>query len=247
MTHPFEVTGEVSLDATPEEVWDAIATGPGIDAWFMGHNDVEPGQGGTMNMTMGGYTQGSTITAWEPNKRIAFRGEEAPDGAVHAFEYLVEGREGGSTVLRFVHSGFMGDDWEAEYEALSKGWGMYLDKLAEYFTYFRGRTATPVFAMVPPSEGEGDVVKRLREGLGLQETPKAGDHVHLTPENLPAIDGTVDYVRGDFLGVRTDDAMYRFIRGYAGGAVLGHHLFAEGVDREATEQAWQDWLTKLFA
>jgi uncharacterized protein YndB with AHSA1/START domain len=247
MTHPFEVTGEVSVDATPEEVWEAIATGPGIDAWFMGHNDVEPGEGGSMSMTMGGHAETSTITAWEPNKRIAYRGEEGPDGAVHAFEYLVEGREGGSTVLRFVHSGFMGDDWEAEYEALSKGWGMYLDKLAEYFTYFRGRRATPIFAMVPPSEGEGDVVKRLEEGLGLRETPKAGDHVRLTPENLPPIDGVVDYVRGDFLGVRTKDAMYRFIRGYAGGAVLGHHLFAEGIDRAATEQAWQDWLTKLFA
>ena len=57
----------------------------------------------------------------------------------------------------------------------------------------------------------------------------------------------VDYVRGDFLGVRTDDAMYRFIRGYAGGAVLGHHLFGEGIDQDATERAWQDWLTKLFA
>src|SRR5262249_20154139 len=149
---------------------------------------------------------------------------------VHAFEYFIEGRDKGSTVLRFVHSGFMGDDWEQEYEALSKGWGMYLDKLAEYFTYFRGRRATPVFAMVQPSENEGDVVRRLQESLGLTETPETGDTVHLTPENLPPIDGVVDYVRGDFLGVRTDDAMYRFIRGYAGGAVLGHHLFAEDVD-----------------
>jgi len=247
MTHPFEVTGEIDLDATPEEVWEAIATGPGIDAWFMGHNEVEPGEGGAMSMTMGGQTQGSTITAWEPSTRLAFRGEEGPDGAVHAFEYLVEGKEGGSTVLRFVHSGFMGDDWEAEYEALGKGWGMYLNKLAEYFTYFRGRRATPVFAFVPPADGEGDVVQRLQQALGLQDTPETGDQVHLTPENLTPIDGVVDYVQGDFLGVRTDDAMYRFIRGYAGGAVLGHHLFAEDVDREATEQAWQDWLTKVMA
>jgi hypothetical protein len=29
--------------------------------------------------------------------------------------------------------------------------------------------------------------------------------------------------------------------------VLGHHLFEQGVDREATEQAWQDWLTKVMA
>jgi uncharacterized protein YndB with AHSA1/START domain len=247
MTHPFEVKGEVTLDATPDEVWGAIATGPGIDAWFMGRNEVEPREGGTTRMTMGDFTQEGTVTAWDPGNRFALRGTEGPDGSIHAFEYLIEGREGGSTVLRFVHSGFMGDDWEAEYEALQKGWTMYLDKLAEYFTHFRGRRGTPISAMVPPNEDEGDVMQRLRDGLGLEGTPSAGDAVRLRPENLPPIDGVVDYVKGDFLGVRTDDAMYRFIRGYAGGAVLGHHLFAEGVDQKATEQAWQDWLTKLFA
>ena len=32
MAHPFELTNEFQVDATPEEVWDAIATGPGVDA-----------------------------------------------------------------------------------------------------------------------------------------------------------------------------------------------------------------------
>lgn len=247
MTHPFEVRGEVTLDATPDEVWQAIATGPGIDTWLMGRNEVEPREGGTTRMTMGDFTQEGTVTAWDPGNRFASRGTEGPDGSVHAFEYLIEGREGGSTVLRFVHSGFMGNDWEAEYEALQKGWGMYLDKLAEYFTHFRGRRATPISAMVPPKEDEGDVMQRLRDGLGLSGAPSVGDTVRLTPEGFVPIDGVVDYVAGDFLGVRTDDAMYRFIRGYNGGAVLGHHLFAEGVDQKAAQEAWQDWLTKLFA
>jgi hypothetical protein len=29
MTHPFEVRGEITVDATPDQVWDAIASGPG--------------------------------------------------------------------------------------------------------------------------------------------------------------------------------------------------------------------------
>ncbi len=60
MTHPFEVTGEIALDATPEEVWDAIATGPGIDAWFMGHNEVGPARAAATAMTMGGHTERAT-------------------------------------------------------------------------------------------------------------------------------------------------------------------------------------------
>ena len=34
MTREFEIKKEVEVDGTPEQVWDAIATGPGIDSWF---------------------------------------------------------------------------------------------------------------------------------------------------------------------------------------------------------------------
>ena len=50
------------------------------------------------------------------------------------------------TVVRWVHSGFLGDNWEKEYEGLSEGDPMYFDKLRVYLTYFRGRKATPACA-----------------------------------------------------------------------------------------------------
>ena len=56
MTHPFEIAHDLEVDATPEEVWDAIATGPGMDSWFMGRSEVEPRQGGTSRWSIGGYT-----------------------------------------------------------------------------------------------------------------------------------------------------------------------------------------------
>ena len=121
MAHPFELTHEIQVDATPDDVWEAIATGPGVDAWFMGRNEVEPREGGTTRMTFPGSTEEGTVTAWEPPTRFAYRTPEGADGAFHAFEYLVEGREKGSTVVRWVHSGFLGENWEAEYEGLSEG------------------------------------------------------------------------------------------------------------------------------
>src|SRR5437870_13125684 len=36
MAHRFEITKDLEVGATPEEVWEAIATGPGMDSWFMG-------------------------------------------------------------------------------------------------------------------------------------------------------------------------------------------------------------------
>jgi hypothetical protein len=51
-----------------------------------------------------------------------------------------------------------------------------------------------------------------------------------------------------YFGVRTPDALYRFLhsgtdRGNA--LVVGHHIFAADSDPARTDQAWQDWLTRL--
>jgi uncharacterized protein YndB with AHSA1/START domain len=43
----------IELDAGPEQVWEAIATGPGIATWFVPH-DVEPREGGTVEQDYGG-------------------------------------------------------------------------------------------------------------------------------------------------------------------------------------------------
>ena len=64
MPHEFELRKEITLDATPEQVWEAIATGPGIDGWFMGRNQVEPREGGRSSMTIGGQTEESVVTTW---------------------------------------------------------------------------------------------------------------------------------------------------------------------------------------
>jgi uncharacterized protein YndB with AHSA1/START domain len=247
MAHPFEFTHEIEVEATPEEVWEAIATGPGIDSWFMGRNEVEPREGGTARMTLPGFTMEDTVTAWDPPRRFATRSPEGEDGSVHAFEFIVEGREGGSTVVRWVHSGFLGDNWEAEYEGLREGDPMYFDKLVQYLTHFRGRTATPVNVFGPKVEDREHAWKLFREGLGLPGPVAVGDEVRLTPEGLVPMEGVVDYVSPSFLGVRTGDGLYRFIHGFEGTVGLGHHIFTEGLDQEETEAAWRSWLTRVFA
>ena len=246
MAHEFEIEKEISVDATPEEVWEAITTGPGIDSWFMGKNEVEPREGGTVRTTLPGFTMESTVTVWDPPKRFAERTTEGEDGSFHAFEYLIEGRKGGSTVVRWVHSGFLGDDWEAEYEGLSEGDPMYLHKLAQYLTYFRGRTATPVDVYGPQVPDREQAWEVFRGGLGLAGKVAEGDQVRLTPQGLPPIEGVVDYLSPSFLGLRADDGLYRFIHGFDGTVVVGHHIFSDGLDQEETQQAWASWLNRLF-
>ncbi len=248
MAREFELRKEVALDASPEQVWEAIATGPGITSWFMPH-EVEPREGGVIRVTVGDYTQESTVTAWDPPRRFAVRSQQADDGSVHAFEYLIEGRAGGSTVLRFTHSGILGEDWEAEHDGLSQGWDMYLHTLAQYLRYFPGRTATFVAAEGPRPSGQEETWTALKRGLGLTGAVTEGDTVRLTLDGLAPIEGVVDYVRPRFLGVRTSDGLYRFhLRAAIGMPVaVGHHLYADDVDQKEAERAWQSWLSRSFA
>src|SRR5207244_8064669 len=160
------------------------------------------GEGGRARLALRGSTEESTVTAWEPPTRLATRSAEGPDGSLHAFEYLVEGRAKGSTVVRWVHSGFLGENWEAEYEGLSEGDPMYFDKLRVYLTHFRSRRATPVnvFGPVVPDRDQG--WETFRWGLGLPGPVAVGERVRLTPEGLPQLDGEGDRLSRRLLGGR---------------------------------------------
>ncbi|HEY0698784.1 MAG TPA: SRPBCC domain-containing protein [Micromonospora sp.] len=247
--HHFELSKDLELNATPEQVWEAIATGPGIDSWFMGRSEVEPREGGRTSLSLAGPVEEATVTAWEPGKRFASRTEPGPDGTFMAFEYLIEGRDQGSTVLRLVQSGVLGDNWETEYEAMQVGWNMYLETLAAYLTHFAGRTGAPVTAFRPGVGGEEKVWAAVTDALGISGPVAEGQPARFTVDGLPPVEGVVDLAAlPTYLGVRTTDGLYRFL--YSGSErgdalVLGHHIFAVDQDPARVEQGWQNWLTAL--
>src|SRR5919108_6441430 len=122
----FEIRREVELAATPEQVWAAITIREGLAGWFM---DMEP-------------APEAFQTAWDPPRRFRVELPPAENGATQAFEYVIEALSGGRARLRFVHSGFLGNDWEGEFDfeqMTGHGWDMYLHTLAEYLEHFQGR------------------------------------------------------------------------------------------------------------
>jgi uncharacterized protein YndB with AHSA1/START domain len=248
MTHPFEIRKEIEVAATPEEIWDAIATGEGIDGWFLGTgNQVEPREGGRVWISFGEGAGGpSRVTAWEPPRRFAHEGEPAPDGSVHAFEYEIEALAGGTTRVRLVHSGFLAGDWESEYDAVNEGDFMYLHLMAQYATHFRGRRTTVVSIWRPDEPNRERALAAFRAALGLGETVREGDPVRVDAEGIGRIEGEVDFVSGGIFGVRTDDGLYRFMHTPQHVAYLGHHLYRDDIDPDAARQAWQAWLDRAF-
>ena len=253
---------EVVLDATSEQVWQAIATGPGISSWFV-PTEVEPREGGRLRQDFGsGYVVEGQVTAWEPGRRFGY-GRCVPAGSPeqpgaggpdYAFEFLVEGRAGGSTVLRFVQSGFLdAEGWEAEYDSFEHGWELFFTNLAAYLRHFAGRPMRGMVAMGFTALGPREAWAVFHRALGLPRRPGVGDEVTLTPDGLALITGIVDVATPQFLGVRTADALYRFgAEGSAGCGVSAYHYFygagdgsSSGTDRDAEQAAWQTWLNGL--
>jgi len=241
--YEFERVDSAEVDATPEQLWEAIATGPGIDSWFMGRNEVEGGTGGTVRGAFGAYQPEFRISAWDPLERLVYGDEPEPDGRRLAYEFLIEGRSGGSSVIRCVTSGFLpGDDWEDEFEAMTAGGALFFRTLVEYVTYFAGRTAVPVTVFGPPVSDSDSAWAKLGAALGLSARPEVGDRVLVAP----GVEGVVYAVNAQTAGIRTKDAIYRFLQGFHGSWVACHNLFAPRVDAAAEEKAWTTWLTEVF-
>jgi uncharacterized protein YndB with AHSA1/START domain len=141
----MERTYEVA--ASPEQVWDAIATAEGISAWMV-PTRLDPQIGGEVSFDLGDFCATGVVTAYAPLHRFAyeepwpiadriedvpiqmiewFKGIGVPLSQVYddlssvtplATEFLIESASGGSCVIRVVTSAYgSGADWENEFFA----------------------------------------------------------------------------------------------------------------------------------
>jgi uncharacterized protein YndB with AHSA1/START domain len=131
----------IDIDATLEEVWQALTTGEGIARWFAPYAGVTPGEGGSVSVGWNPeemWTQ--PITVWEPQRRMQTAGEmPAADGRMVrlAVDYHLE-VEGGRVRVRLVHSGFDDSSWDDYIDGLDAGWSFFLFNLKHSLERHRG-------------------------------------------------------------------------------------------------------------
>jgi uncharacterized protein YndB with AHSA1/START domain len=250
---------EIEVPGTPEQVWDAIATGPGISVWFV-PSEVEEREGGTIAMHHGaGFDETGTVTAWDRPRRFAvdfppFRPSEEASERTLALELLVEARSGDTCIVRLVNSGFDTDAaWDEQFEGTRIGWERCLRVLRLYLERFPGQRGAPVRTFGATTGPKDRAVAAFDAALGL-DAPAPGERVRLSIPGAPAFAGTVDHAAEGTLTMILDEPVSGIGEVAAGGpgdpvyVTLSAALFGAEAALVAAraEEAWQAWMDERF-
>ena len=224
----FEIVYDSELPGTPERVWEAVTTG--TPAWMF-PTDQWP----------------AVRTVEEYPSHLVSR-MEGPDGWYNQLEHVLEPLDGGRARLHYVHSGIFADNWDEQYDGASRHTEFYLHTLGQYLQYFDGRSVVFTDIQAPAASQVPDGFARLREALGLGSAGE-GDTVDVELDAVGRLAGEVDFSNEHFLGLRTQDALYRFFGRNAFGAPVGMtvHDFSGAGDTETTAKAWAGFLERVYA
>jgi uncharacterized protein YndB with AHSA1/START domain len=249
---------ETEIPGTPEEVWQAIATGPGISAWFV-PTKLEEREGGAIILDFGpGMESQAVIKAWDPPRRFVGESKEAmgPGSPTVADEWTIEAKSGGTCRVRVVHSWFAStDDWDKQYEGVEQGWPAFFRILKIYIAHFPGQPSDVISLLAMSSESKSAVWQKLLGSLGLARLAK-GQRVE-TAHGAPRLAGIVERVvdkENEELLLRLEEptsGVVHFFPVVMGGQVcLSVRIFFYGAQARAVAAreapAWQAWIDGLL-
>jgi uncharacterized protein YndB with AHSA1/START domain len=247
---------EVEVPGTPEEVWQAIATGPGISAWFVpAEFEERDGKPVAVKLNFGpGMESHSVVTAWDPPRTFT---KEAPGwfsgSPPIASEWSVEARAGGVCVVRVVQSLFAStDDWDNQLIGSESGWPGFFRILRIYLTHFRGQRSAMMQFMAQVAGTPADAWATLTAALGLSGV--AAGQRWMALSGVPPLGGVVENVNQSPPGalLRLDQpgpgTAALFTMKY-GGSVMAMFTFYLYGDQAAGTVAretplWQAWIEK---
>ena len=252
-----KLEASIEVPGTPEQVWDAIATGPGITAWFM-PTEIDEREGGELRMNHGpGWEASGVVTAWDRPRRFAYDEEfqrEGADQKTIATEFLVEARSGDTCVVRVVMSGFgTGAEWDRAIESFETGWPTVLESLRIYMTHFPGERAASITVAGSAAGPLERAWAEVTTALGTSDAAE-GERIATSADGVPALGGTL--VRKEHRGflLLVDEpapGLGLVATGGPGeqiGVYLRAQLFGDGATEIAArdEPAWRAWMDEHF-
>lgn len=183
------------MPGSPDQVWKAIATGPGISAWFV-PTEVEEREGGTIGFNLGPELESKgSVTRWQPPHRFAYEEHGWSEGAPPlATELTVEALSGDQCRVRLVHSLFTSSEqWDNELESMKKGWPPFFEVMRVYLREFDGQGVSSVRLMRTSSStlSEAEVWQTFLTSVGAADKD-AGQELSIDCGAAPALRGMVE-------------------------------------------------------
>lgn len=233
----FKVIVEREMDAPAQVVFDAITLH--TSGWLWPTNfpalqaSTQPEEG--------------VITEWDPPHRYANR-MDGDGGFFNVLDHTLEDLGDGRSSLRYIHHGVNLDPDHNQEDAVQQHTDFYLHTLNEYVSHFAGLDAAFVDLQAPAESATPEAFEALKAALGLTEESQVDDAVQVPIGDGAPFAATVDYLSPNFLGLRTDTALYRFFGRNAFGATVGMtiHVFDPADDAVAASEQWQAWLTGIY-
>ena len=191
-----QVKAEIEIAATPEAVWQAIASMQGMKAWFMGMEcDFEGKVGGKVVSKMGEHVIGEAeITAWDPPQKLQTRNPDpfGPGTPAMGYEWTIEAKGGGKCMLRLVQTLFSDDGtWDGQVGDTNEGWPAFFHVLRNYVERNSEQPSGVAMAMGPAGGDKDAAFASLTQALGFGELTE-GAEVVCNAEGAPAFSGTVE-------------------------------------------------------
>jgi len=143
--------------ATPEQVWEAVATAPGNFRWLY-PMEIEPREGGTVSRGP------STVMVWDPRSGLP-AGTPTTRGSPRRWSTSSTRATAGAPYCKRssrLNRGTAEKHWEYKTDDAEKHTSFYHLTLEQYLRHFNGRPATYVQAQGPPVSAEADAFTMLR-------------------------------------------------------------------------------------
>ena len=193
------------------------------------------------------------VVVWEPPRRVCFDGGEGVGGL--AFEWMVEPTSDDRCSVRLVNTGFGdGEEWDAQYDGMVEGWGLFLSNLRLHMEHFAGHTAVSVLPTAMGAGSRDEAWLALTKALGIPSSPGVGERIEAGAPGTPALAGTVVDTAQERIALLLDQpapgTAFVAVESYgehAGASVWLYLYGAEGAEAaERDGPLWHNWIAEAL-
>lgn len=254
---------ELEVPGKADEVWTAIATGPGISSWFV-PTEIETGEDGTPVKAISHFGLGNSmdsaadITEWAPPHYFkATSADLGPDAPEIATEWVVEARSGSTCTVRVVHSIVTDSDaWDYQLQGWESGWPWFFQILRLSLLDFRNQPCHAFRIMGATGGDPAQAWAYFTKAIGLKDC--AVGSPCRAPSEMPPLIGKVrktgEGTHEHAALIRLDEPCAGIVSTFAmamGGSVylmLDFFLYGKRAEEAAArwEPVWHAWMAERY-